>query len=100
MDTLTDYLMLAAYVADSNVTQQGSYNLLVIYALVALGFSFFCSIAEAVLLSVTPSYIAAPGSQTKGIGTDDRTTYPHSFPSDNRPISHPSTPVQNALGSD
>jgi len=51
--------MLAAYVADSNVTQQGSYNLLVIYALVALGFSFLCSIAEAVLLSVTPSYIAA-----------------------------------------
>jgi CBS domain containing-hemolysin-like protein len=33
-------------------------GLLVFYALIALGFSFLCSIAEAVLLSVTPSYIA------------------------------------------
>ncbi len=32
--------------------------LLVIYILIALGFSFFCSIAEAVLLSVTIGYIA------------------------------------------
>jgi CBS domain containing-hemolysin-like protein len=30
---------------------------LVIYVLLALGFSFMCSIAEAVLLSITPSYI-------------------------------------------
>lgn len=37
----------------------GSLGLLVFYALIALGFSFLCSIAEAVLLSVTPSYIAA-----------------------------------------
>ena len=37
----------------------GSYVLLASYAVIALGFSFFCSIAEAVLLSVTPSYIAA-----------------------------------------
>ncbi len=34
------------------------YTLLILYALVAVGFSFFCSIAEAVLLSVTPSFIA------------------------------------------
>ncbi len=34
------------------------YTLLILYALVAVGFSFFCSVAEAVLLSVTPSYIA------------------------------------------
>jgi len=33
--------------------------LLVIYILIALGFSFLCSVLEAVLLSVTPSYIAA-----------------------------------------
>lgn len=33
-------------------------TLLVIYILVALGFSFLCSIAEAVLLSVTSTYIA------------------------------------------
>lgn len=32
--------------------------LLVIYLLVAIGFSFLCSIAEAVLLSITPSYLA------------------------------------------
>jgi CBS domain containing-hemolysin-like protein len=30
---------------------------LVIYVLLALGFSFMCSVAEAVLLSITPSYI-------------------------------------------
>jgi CBS domain containing-hemolysin-like protein len=30
---------------------------LVTYVLLALGFSFFCSVAEAVLLSITPSYI-------------------------------------------
>lgn len=33
--------------------------LLTLYLLIALGFSFLCSIAEAVLLSVTPSYIAS-----------------------------------------
>lgn len=32
-------------------------ELLLIYAFVALGFSFYCSIAEAVLLCVTPSYV-------------------------------------------
>jgi len=32
--------------------------LLVIYVLLAIGFSFHCSVAEAVLLSITPSYIA------------------------------------------
>lgn len=32
--------------------------LLVVYLLIAIGFSFLCSIAEAVLLSITPSYIA------------------------------------------
>ena len=32
--------------------------LLVVYVLVALGFSFLCSIMEAVLLSVTPSYVS------------------------------------------
>ncbi|MDA8743561.1 hemolysin family protein [Rubripirellula amarantea] len=32
--------------------------LLVVYLLIAIGFSFLCSIAEAVLLSITPSFIA------------------------------------------
>ena len=36
----------------------GSWPLLLTYLAVAIGFSFLCSIAEAVLLSVTPSYIA------------------------------------------
>lgn len=35
----------------------GSIALLVTYASIALGFSFLCSIAEAVLLTVSPSYI-------------------------------------------
>ncbi|WRQ48798.1 hemolysin family protein [Roseiconus lacunae] len=32
--------------------------LLIVYLCVAIGFSFYCSIAEAVLLSITPSFIA------------------------------------------
>lgn len=32
---------------------------LVLYALIAIGFSFLCSVSEAVLLSITPSHIAA-----------------------------------------
>lgn len=39
--------------------------LLIVYILVALGFSFFCSIAEAVLLSVTAPYIVLLESQNK-----------------------------------
>ncbi|UCE86781.1 MAG: HlyC/CorC family transporter [Deltaproteobacteria bacterium] len=34
-------------------------SLLVLYVLLALGVSFLCSVLEAVLLSVTPSYVAA-----------------------------------------
>lgn len=39
--------------------------LLIIYILIALGFSFLCSIAEAVLLSVTTPYIALLAAQNK-----------------------------------
>jgi len=39
--------------------------LLIIYIIIALGFSFLCSIAEAVLLSVTEPYIALLASQNK-----------------------------------
>jgi len=39
--------------------------LLIIYIAVALGFSFLCSVAEAVLLSVTVSYVALLESQQK-----------------------------------
>ena len=34
-------------------------TLLILYLFTAIGVSFFCSIAEAVLLSVRPSYVAA-----------------------------------------
>lgn len=34
------------------------FALLIIYLAIAIGFSFLCSIAEAVLLSITPSYLA------------------------------------------
>ena len=33
--------------------------LLTIYVLIALGFSFLCSIAEAVILSISPAYISS-----------------------------------------
>lgn len=46
----------------------GSLGLLAFYALIALGFSFLCSIAEAVLLSVTPSYIATLEEQGERSG--------------------------------
>ena len=56
MVSLSNWILLAEVTTDG--IEQGSYGLLVFYALIALGFSFLCSIAEAVLLSVTPSYIA------------------------------------------
>jgi CBS domain containing-hemolysin-like protein len=42
--------------------------LLITYVLIALVFSFLCSIAEAVLLSVTPAYIAVLEKQGKPAG--------------------------------
>ena len=44
-------------VSPGNYTQM-DVGLLIAYILVALVFSFLCSVAEAVLLSITPSYIA------------------------------------------
>jgi CBS domain containing-hemolysin-like protein len=49
--------MAAAGPADSDYTQW-DVVLLITYILLALVFSFLCSVAEAVLLSITPSYIA------------------------------------------
>lgn len=43
------------------------YMLLIVYALIAIGCSFLCSIAEAVLLSVTPSYVATMREHGKRI---------------------------------
>lgn len=46
----------------------GTYAGLVFFALVAIGFSFLCSIAEAVLLSVSPSYIATMEGTKRAAG--------------------------------
>jgi CBS domain containing-hemolysin-like protein len=43
--------------------------LLIVYVLVALVFSFLCSIAEAVILSVTPAYIALQEKEEKPSGS-------------------------------
>jgi len=43
--------------------------LLIIYVLIALVFSFLCSIAEAVILSVTPAYIALQEKEGKPSGS-------------------------------
>ena len=43
-------------------------GLLIFYVLLALGVSFLCSVMEAVLLSVTPSYIASLQSKGKPSG--------------------------------
>ncbi len=43
-------------------------TLLVLYVVLALGVSFLCSVLEAVLLSVTPSYIAALQQKDKTVG--------------------------------
>ena len=47
-----------AFAGAAGVEGAGSWTLLIVYLLIAIGFSFLCSVAEAVLLSVTPSYIA------------------------------------------
>ena len=43
-------------------------TLLLVYMSLALGVSFLCSIMEAVLLSVTPSFVATMEQQHEGIG--------------------------------
>ena len=43
--------------------------LLTIYVLIALGFSFLCSIAEAVILSISPAYISSLKHKQKPSGT-------------------------------
>ncbi|MBT0587667.1 CNNM domain-containing protein [Alteromonas oceanisediminis] len=42
--------------------------LLLVYVLVALGFSFLCSIAEAVILSISPAYISSLKQQKRPSG--------------------------------
>ena len=42
----------------ASVGQTKHLTMMIVYAATALGFSFLCSVAEAVLLSISPSYIA------------------------------------------
>ncbi|MEM9701129.1 MAG: hemolysin family protein [Planctomycetota bacterium] len=51
-------LAFAGPVDAANIEATDSPALLIVYLCVAIGFSFLCSVAEAVLLSITPSYIA------------------------------------------
>ena len=44
--------------AEGEIGQPQHFTMMVVYAVVALAFSFLCSVAEAVMLSVSPSYIA------------------------------------------
>jgi CBS domain containing-hemolysin-like protein len=44
-------------------------TLLILYVLLAIGVSFLCSIMEAVLLSITPSYVAALEDEGDATGT-------------------------------
>ena len=44
-------------------------TLLIIYILIALGFSFLCSILEATLLTVTPAAVEAARSKGEGWAT-------------------------------
>lgn len=50
---------LGAEVSSASINESAITDviLLILYVLLALGFSFLCSVAEAVLLSMTPSYI-------------------------------------------
>jgi len=52
--------------ADPSAT--GSWTLLIIYFFVAIGVSFFCSVWEAVLLSVTTPYVADLKNKNPGVG--------------------------------
>lgn len=57
-------LLLSSVGDAAEVVVEGrGYGLLILYAVVAVVFSFYCSVAEAVLLSVTPSYIATRKQQ-------------------------------------
>jgi len=51
--------------APSNLAQTHNLVMMLVYATVALGFSFLCSVAEAVVLSLSPSYIASLENEGK-----------------------------------
>ncbi|PHS08733.1 MAG: hemolysin [Blastopirellula sp.] len=45
--------------SSDEIGQPQHLTMMIVYTLVALGFSFLCSVAEAVILSVSPAYIAS-----------------------------------------
>lgn len=51
------------------VTPSGSWTLLIVYFCLAIGISFFCSVWEAVILSVTDPYIANLKNERPKVGT-------------------------------
>lgn len=66
MDSILVFAVVQS--AGEAASASGSWQLLIFYALLALGVSFLCSIAEAVLLSVTPSFVAFLEQENKTAG--------------------------------
>jgi CBS domain containing-hemolysin-like protein len=55
----TEKIVIGAPISAGADPENASIGLLIVYLLIALGFSFLCSIAEAVLLSITPSFVTS-----------------------------------------
>ena len=72
-------ILLAAGFAAGSDTPAGDasssdYVLLIVFFVIAIGFSFYCSVAEATLLSISPSYIATLAKRrTDGTIAEDET---------------------------
>lgn len=69
---LSDWILLAVTPpsqddAPIEAATQADVILLFVYLFIALGFSFFCSVAEAVLLSISPSYTAQLKEQRSAV---------------------------------
>lgn len=65
MDPLAFLLLFAADAPPTDAERQTALVLLVFFVLLALGVSSLCSIAEAVLLSITPAYVARQSQEGK-----------------------------------
>lgn len=62
-------LVAAISPGDLEVTSSGSWTLLILYFCLAIGISFFCSVWEAVILSVTDPYIANLKNERPAVGS-------------------------------
>ena len=69
-ETITPELIdgFTNFIGGAGEKNPADFTLMVIFATVAIGFSFLCSIAEAVVLSVSPSYIASLKNSGKPSG--------------------------------